>query len=357
MAKHLSAEQIVKYRERSLLPGELLADDSHLGGCEECREECRSQFSAERSMATSGFLSAIEEARGEHLSYEQMDAWVDDRMDQTERELVLAHIGLCAECARQLRGYEAYAPAMAAPVSASAQRAANAVPAPAFGERMRAFFFSTRFAAAALAVVAVAIVTPILLERSGDRGAGNPGLAGLSTLPDTVRAGAEAVLHANIAERPAALEGLSPNPDQTPLYPVSEVVEETEPILRWKAFGASYLVNVYNAKGMLVAHSEALTDDHWLIAVPLDRGVLYMWEVVSGETTHRASFRVLDAAGEGEILQLRSSKATHLTLGAVAQQYGMLSLAEQEFGAMLKEQPGSTEAARLLRNVETLRGR
>jgi hypothetical protein len=352
MAQHLSAEQIAKYRERSLLPGELLAVDSHLGGC----EECRSQLS-ESPMATRGFLSAIEEARGEHLSYEQMDAWVDDRMDQTERELVLAHIGLCAECARQLRAYASYAPAMSAPVNRTTVAAATRAPAASFGERMRAFFSAPRLAAAALAIAAVAIITPILVERSGNQGGVEPGVAGLSTLPATVRAGAEAVLQAKAAERPSALAALDPNPDQTPQYPVSEVVEEAQPVLRWKEFGASYVVNVYNVKGLLIASSGALTDNHWLVAMNLDRGELYNWEVVAGATTHRASFRVLDAAAESEILQLRSRNSTHLMLGAVAQQYGMLSVAEQEFAAMLKEQPASTEAARLLHNVTVLRGR
>ena len=310
-------------------------------------------------MATRGFLSAIEEARGEHLTYEQMDAWVDDRMDQTERELVLAHIGLCAECARQLRAYEAYAPVMSAPVNRVAVASAERAPAPSFGDRMRAFFLSPGFAAAALAIVAVAIVTPILLQnrQSGNGGGVGPEVAGLSTLPSGIREGAEAVVRANAAERPRALEGLDPNPDQTPLYPVSEVVEETQPTLRWKEFGASYVVNVYNAKGLLIASSGTLTDNHWLLSMNLDRGGLYNWEVVAEAATHRASFRVLDAAGESEIQQLHARNSTHLMLGAVVQQYGMLAAAEQEFAAMLKEQPASVEAARLLHNVAVLRGR
>src|SRR5258708_12443621 len=113
MAKHLSAEQITKYRERTLQPGELMAVDSHLGNCTECRTELAGQSPAESAR---GFLDAIREAKQEHLTYEQMDAWVEDQMDQTERELVMAHIGLCQSCARELKAYETYAHTMSSPV-------------------------------------------------------------------------------------------------------------------------------------------------------------------------------------------------------------------------------------------------
>src|SRR6185436_11645329 len=45
MAKHLSAEQITKYQERTLPPGELLAVDSHLGSCAECQAQMAAQSS------------------------------------------------------------------------------------------------------------------------------------------------------------------------------------------------------------------------------------------------------------------------------------------------------------------------
>src|SRR5205814_119181 len=67
--------------------------------------------------AAVSLLSSVRDASSEHLTYEQMDAWVEDELDQTERELVVAHVGLCVSCAHQLRAYEQAAPAMSAPVA------------------------------------------------------------------------------------------------------------------------------------------------------------------------------------------------------------------------------------------------
>jgi len=36
---HISREQLVQYRNRALLPQELVAVDGHLGRCQECRTE------------------------------------------------------------------------------------------------------------------------------------------------------------------------------------------------------------------------------------------------------------------------------------------------------------------------------
>jgi hypothetical protein len=339
MAQHLSAEQIAKYRERSLLPGELLAVDSHLGGCEECRVQLSD---GESRAAASGLITAIEKARGQHLSYEQMDAWVEDKMDQTERELVLAHIGLCAECARQLRAYESYAPVMSAPVNRETVRAAVSAPSASFSERILAFFRMPAVAVATLAIAAVAILTPILLERS-ERGRGVD-----SSVKREVRT--DAIL------RPAALTGLDPNPDKNFEYPVSEVVQETQPILRWKPFAMQFTINVYNSNGMLIAHTQS-TDTNWQVPVALDHGATYQWEIVADGATHRAAFRVLDEAGAAEIERVRSSSPSFLAMGTVAERYGLLSSAQQQFEAALKQQPDSAEAARMLRDVVTLRGR
>src|SRR5258708_3825724 len=388
MAKHLSAEQITKYRERTLQPGELMAVDSHLGNCTECRSELAGQSPPE---SAHGFLAAIREAKQEHLTYEQMDAWVEDQMDQTERELVLAHIGLCQSCARELKAYEAYAHKMSAPVQpvAAMQQApvrqearVDALPAqpaahqpampqpvparkiaePTLGEKLRAFFFSPKVALAMLAIAAVAIVTPVLLNNNQTRDATGTGrsidsvnIGELEGLPASIRTGAEAVARARGAERPSSLDGLAPNSDPFLQYPVSEVVEDLQPELRWKPFASSYTVHVYNAQNMLVSRSELMTDTHWLVPIKLERGATYNWEVIGLGDVHRAQLRVLGDAAAAELAQLRATRGNeHFVVGTVAQQYGMLTVARREFEALLKQQPQSEEAARLLTNVNAL---
>ena len=46
---------------------------------------------------------SLEQAETEHLSYEQLEAYVDSRLDSSEAELVRAHTDLCAQCASELQ--------------------------------------------------------------------------------------------------------------------------------------------------------------------------------------------------------------------------------------------------------------
>lgn len=103
--EHLSGGQMARFGHRELTPAELFDADAHLAVCAECRAAMA--FIVEASLGFgSALIDAVDAARGEHLSYEQMDAWVENQLDPAERELVMAHIALCAECARQLRAYE-----------------------------------------------------------------------------------------------------------------------------------------------------------------------------------------------------------------------------------------------------------
>src|SRR5580698_5131904 len=111
MPDHLTPDQLKGYRDRTLALGELVAVDAHLGRCEPCRSSL-----AALAKSSASVLSGIDQARFRHLSYEQMDDWVEDRLEPADRELVMAHIGLCPPCARQLIAYQEYAPVMSAPV-------------------------------------------------------------------------------------------------------------------------------------------------------------------------------------------------------------------------------------------------
>jgi len=343
---HISREQLVKYRNRALIPQELVAVDGHLGQCQECRTELAGLATVPVSAIT-----AVREARFEHLSYEQMDAWVEDTLDQTERELVLSHIGLCAPCARQLKAYEQYAPAMAAPIRpAVAIQAAQPI---TFGDKIRAMFRMPQIAMIAAAVALIAIVSPLMLDKQRTHSE----IAQLDSLPEAVRASAKEVVKGDSTQRPASLNGLAPNTDASLQYPVSEVVEERQPVLRWKSFGGSYTVSVFDTYGNRVARSAILNDTHWLVPVALERGAEYRWQVAGGGETRTATFRVLNEADEERLSQVREMRPTPLALGAVAQQMGLLSIAQQQFETLKKEQPNSQDAAKLLDHVNEMRGR
>ena len=44
-------------------------------------------------------LRAQASAELEHISYEQLEAYIDDQLDLTEREILDSHTKICAECA------------------------------------------------------------------------------------------------------------------------------------------------------------------------------------------------------------------------------------------------------------------
>lgn len=336
-ATHISREQLKRYRDRALMPQELVAVDAHLGQCLECRDELTAM-----AVITDSTVSAVREALFEHITYEQMDAWVDNQLDQSERELVMAHIGLCAPCARQLRSYESYAPVMSAAVIAPAQ------PVVSIGEKLRAWFRMPQVAMITAALAIAAIVTPLAMRDSSKPLT----MAQLEALPDSVRGSAKAVINANSAERPEALAGLPANHDTSLAYPVSEVIEERQPILRWESFGSSYSVEVVDSHGQIIAQSPVLNQTHWLVPMQLVRGEQYTWRISSNGQARTASFRVLSASDEQKLSETRASGAGPLALGAVAENMGLLSVAQQEFSTA-----GTKDAAKLLDHVMALRGR
>jgi len=366
MTQHPSREQLLEYRDRTLSPAGLVALDRHLAACPDCRS---GQAELVALPASAAMVSAVRQAAEEHLTYDQMDAWVEDQLDQSGRELVMAHIGLCSPCARQLQAYQTYAPIMSAPVHVPA------TPAPSLAERLRSFFASPRIAAITMAAIAIAILSPLVLvkrtetarrefaENLRSNGPSQiPGLAAqdtaeLDALPSSIRGGALATLNAPPSERPAALLGLPPNADAKVEYPVSEVVEETQPELRWRPFATSYLVSVYDSQHRMVAASLMLSDTHWRVPAQLERGARYTWEVQAGGMTHVASFRVLGQRDSEELARVRATNPGPLALGAAAESLGLLSLAQQEFLMLSKNGSQSQQGAILLDRITSIRGR
>jgi hypothetical protein len=315
-------------------------------------------------------LSGVDQARFRHLSYEQMDDWVEDRLDQAGRELVMAHIGACSPCARQLIAYQEYAPVMAAPIQTGMYAATQPV------KVKRSFWWFMKYpqyALGAAALITFFIITPLTrhsaptetgailaptstaIESTIPAGSGPLMEAVLSTteldvLPDSLRAGAKEAI-SDSGARPASLKGLEPNGDLVLVYPDAEVVSETQPVLRWIAFSDSYSVSLSDARG-LIARRAGLTETRWTPPAALLRDHVYTWEVEAGGQKHRGTFRVLGEAQKKELEQVRGS---HLVMGAVYEELGLLTPAKAEFEAMSKDSKMAQQAAKLLSHVEGLR--
>jgi hypothetical protein len=133
MNGHLSAQLIERYRQRMLPPAELLDADDHLAACEMCRQQLGDK---QLVQATARSLRAeLAATRLTHLAYEQLVAYVEGSLDQTDRETMESHLSLCAQCAAELADLRAFAAQMDA---YPAREYAPAAPS-SFGEKLLSF--------------------------------------------------------------------------------------------------------------------------------------------------------------------------------------------------------------------------
>lgn len=150
--------------------------------------------------------------------------------------------------------------------------------------------------------------------------------------------------------------------------PVGKVLLSDRPTFRWSQLeGASgYVVEVYDEKFNLVATSPQLINNSWTAPQTLKRGGIYSWQVKAIKDGQefgsprppapQAKFRILDQAKVNELAQAqRAYASSHLTLGLLYAQAGLLNEAEQEFRALQKSNPDSELVRKLLSQVQRLR--
>jgi len=150
--------------------------------------------------------------------------------------------------------------------------------------------------------------------------------------------------------------------------PVGKVMLTDRPTFRWSPLtGATgYFIEVYDEKFNLVATSSQLTGNSWTAPQPLKRGRIYSWQVkaIKHEQEFKsprppapqAKFRILDQVKANELAQARRAYASsHLTLGLLYAQAGLLDEAEQELSALQKANSNSAIVRRLLASVQAMR--
>jgi anti-sigma factor RsiW len=149
--------------------------------------------------------------------------------------------------------------------------------------------------------------------------------------------------------------------------PVGKVLLADRPTFRWTPLdGATgYVVEVYDEKFNLAAASPQLTDNSWAVPQPLKRGGTYAWQVKAVKDGQefrsprppepQAKFRILDQARANELAQARQAyPSSHLALGLLYGQAGLVEEAEQEFRALEKANPDSALVRRLLDQAQAL---
>jgi hypothetical protein len=143
---------------------------------------------------------------------------------------------------------------------------------------------------------------------------------------------------------------------------------EDRPLFRWENLSGvlSYRVYVLDANGNQVTESEELppTKTQWKPPAPLRRGQIFSWmvtAVVDGKKIVSPSasapemrFAVLSTENFQELTSLQKSNS-HLALGVSYARAGLLNEAEREFQSLVKLNPQSELARKLLQSVRSIR--
>lgn len=131
---HLSAQQIEDYCQQKVSPAEVLQIDDHLVECAPCAALVERYFDETDGGATLLTLHAEMSAHPEHISYDQLAAYVDERLEEIDREIAESHLTLCQPCAEEMRDLKSYRVAVfSQPVAPLDSRRASA------WERLTAF--------------------------------------------------------------------------------------------------------------------------------------------------------------------------------------------------------------------------
>jgi anti-sigma factor RsiW len=207
-------------------------------------------------------------------------------------------------------------------------------------------------------------------------------LAGLTSLPPSLQREVKATLKTQQVKKPSAIAGLIGKPgtllggnnNAAPfalLSPVGTVIQTARPTLRWQALSGatSYAVTIVDdADNEEAAKGESLSGTEWTLPQPLPRGRVYRWYVVAhkdgaeiqspSKSGAVVKFRVLEQKKADELERARQKYAnSHLTLGILYAQAGLLDDAEREFQALAEANPNLPVAQKLLQSVKAMRGK
>ncbi len=416
MSAHLSQRELEQYRRGVLPPADLLVADDHLAACSQCRARLGETVPAADAWQTlrASLPSAGEQP--EHLSYEQLAAYADEKLSGMEREAAASHLEICRMCAAEMRDLQDFSATMGALVARDREPATRAT----WAEFWRGSFLRLpRLASASLLVILIFLLAVTLLRRretssTTDIANTSPTAAIPSPPPtsDTINPAEKNLLALNDGggrvtldaqgrltaprDLPPAYEqlikkALTTGRVETPqlaaltrrsevlmggasegvpfalLGPVAAVINTERPAFRWQPLtGAeSYVVKVYDSNYKRVAASHALSTNEWSLPQSLARGGVYSWQVTAVRNRQEvasptppapeARFKVLEQAKADELERARGQFAdSHLTMGLLYAQAGLLDEAGRELQALVDANRDSPLARKLLRSVKTL---
>lgn len=367
-SEHLNAAELVSYRQRNLSPNELLSASDHLASCATCRVQLLQLPPVEPTNAFSD------------VTYEELVAWVDDKLAPIDRFEVQAKFAHSSGAQRELADLLRFKTELDQPAVASAS---NVVPV---------FFGRWILPLAAAVALTFGGIWWILrtpsnsgeFVRLNDRGRDlritrGGESAAFSSFNSSLRAALktavlEGQLHiptevSALAGRAGTLAGENQTgaPAFAVLAPITTVLRDGKPRFRWTAFpGANaYRIRVMDTKTDELVRTETVSADQpgWSPEQPLEPGGIYEWEVEAlrddavlakapAPPQPEARFAVISAEKRRELEKLdEHSRGSHLVAGVTDAQMGLLDDAAVEFAALAKENPDSEIPQRLLEQI------
>ena len=375
--RHPDSDTLLAFREHRLA-GAAVADVAHhLGDCARC--------ATVEPSAGKRALDAL--VIREHLSDEELDVLIDERVDDPSYRAIGRHVAVCAMCRAEvddLRRFDA------APVAVRSSRrwliaAAIVFTVIALSAMVLLIQRTTPETAPLTAsnpptpVVPSTVETPIprvvaALSDDGGRIAllEDGTISGVEFLSPRDAEDARAVLSGRaiaiptfIAAMPGAVRGgdASAHPLRA-IAPFRSAVLDARPRFSWSPVrnAKSYRVAVFDADYEEIAQSDALNGTSWTPSKALPSGVDLSWHVVAetdageissaGSDRGEAVFRVLTQKEAAEVDAGEDHyRDSHLLRGLLYSRHGLLHDAEREFRRVAEQNPDSPIARALMNSV------
>lgn len=319
----------------------MAATAGHLAACAACQQLFQESLKKARgNRPISISLSTANWLRDEHLDYDELEALVENRLDDEDKQIINLHLEACADCREQARSLFAF---IESPEFERSLRY-TIEERHAWSERLVAWWnqsgdrWKLAYTGAALLIISLAILAAFLFSdhepsEKRDQVAESPSpsipitpspadsgeekiallkdgertirfsrsgiVSGLEAFPAEMQQPISEALLAGALKRPAALGDLASGRGALKgepakgapfklLSPDRTVIGEDRPVFRWTPLdGASgYQVQVGDLNGNEAANSGPLAASvtQWTSAKPLKRGMVYTWIVTATVT-------------------------------------------------------------------------
>jgi len=408
MTEHPTKRELEEYRRRVLAPAAFLAVHSHVTACPHCSAQCNSPQDRARDLddLNSALLYAPDD-QPYHLSATEVLNYARGESDEIDLEIAESHLDTCQTCLSEVQRYAARRDPVQGlpgiygwqPWRVAAVMACGIVvivlaiwffrsrPAP---QQEQAWNSNTSTPESSPVAAVPLSGTPeasandefVLALSDGNRKVTvdkQGTFAGLERLPIPIQQKIRGTLQTGRLEQSPALAQLAgarstllgESGNGLPFRlvgPLGQVVRTEQPTFRWHALSGaqSYTVAVTDAELNEVATSPPLNATEWEITKSLKQGGIYSWQVTAVKDgvkitspvlpAAQAKFKVIDRT-TSEILQQaqRAYPDSHLTLGVLYAEAGLLDEAEQELRLLVRDNPRVGVAQKLLRQVQSMK--